>query len=84
MAALGLSNATVGERLKALLETPVQGLISKIPPSVLSAPAIDGDMVLAATHAATADKSSSVPKGKHWCEELMIGDAQMDVGYTCC
>lgn len=80
-AALGLSNATTGEKLRVLLETPGQELLSNIPPSVLSAPAIDGDMVLsAATHAETADKKSNIPKGKSWCKELMVGDAQMDVG----
>lgn len=80
-AALGLSNATTEERLSVLLETPGQEFLSKIPPSILSAPAIDGDMVLsAATHAQTADKSSNIPKGKSWCRELMIGDAQTDVG----
>ncbi|RJE26204.1 Carboxylesterase [Aspergillus sclerotialis] len=79
MEALGLSNATADERLRVLLETPGQELISKIPPSVISAPAIDGDVVLSvATHAETSDKNSNVPKGKAWCKELMIGDAQMD------
>lgn len=80
MAALGLSDASAEERLKVLLEIPGQELISKIPPSVQSAPAIDGDMVLsAATHSQIADKNSTIPKGKNWCKELMIGDAEMDV-----
>lgn len=80
MQALGLSSATAYERLKFLLETPGQELICKIPPSVISAPAIDGDMVSsAATHAETSDKNSNIPKGKSWCKELMIGDAHMDV-----
>lgn len=80
MEALGLSNASVEERIKALLEMPGREVISKVPPSVQSAPAIDGDMALSsATHAQTADKDSTVPKGKSWCRDLMIGDAEMDV-----
>lgn len=80
MAALGLSNANVEERLTALLETPGDELISKIPPSVQSVPAVDGDIVLSVpTQAQAADKDSAVPKGKRWCKDLMIGDAEMDV-----
>lgn len=82
IAALGLSDATAEERLQVLLETPGQVLVSKIPPSVFSTPAIDGDMVLSTTtHDETSDKNSNIPKGKSWCKELMIGDAQMDVSF---
>lgn len=80
MAPLGLSNVSVEERIRTLLEIPGQEIISKIPPSVQSAPAVDGDMVLSvATQAQTADKNSTVPKAKSWCRDLMIGDAEMDV-----
>ena len=80
MSALGLSNATAEERLKVLLETPGDEIISKIPPSVQASPAIDGDMVLSVPRQAeSADKDSAVPRGKKWCKELMIGDAEADV-----
>ena len=83
MEALGLSDANAEERLKALLEMPGDELVSKIPPSVQNVPAIDGDIVLSApTQAQAADKDSAVPKGKRWCKDLMIGDAEMDVGIT--
>ncbi|KAL4898094.1 Alpha/Beta hydrolase protein [Aspergillus ambiguus] len=79
IAALGLTNASPDERVKTLLEMPGQDLIGKLPPSVLAAPAVDGDMVSSVgSFAETADRSSSVPKGKEWCKDLMIGDAQMD------
>ncbi|KAF9889576.1 hypothetical protein FE257_007084 [Aspergillus nanangensis] len=79
ISALGLTNATPEERIKALLDTPGQDLIARLPPSILAVPAIDGDMVLSASsYAETGDPNSNTPRGKHWCEDLMIGDAQMD------
>jgi carboxylesterase type B len=80
IAALGLADASPEERIKALLETPGEDLVAKIPPGVLAVPAIDGDMVSSAvTYAQVADKGSNFPRGKQWCEDLMIGDAEMDV-----
>ncbi|GKZ32646.1 hypothetical protein AbraIFM66950_002171 [Aspergillus brasiliensis] len=80
MSALGLQNATSDERIKALLELPGQDLLAKLPPSVLSAPAVDGDMVpSAATYAQVADRASDIPRGKQWCHDLLIGDAQCDI-----
>ncbi|KAL2222273.1 putative carboxylesterase [Thermoascus aurantiacus ATCC 26904] len=79
MKALGLENATPEERIKALLETPPQDLISKIPPSVPVAPAVDGDLIPSAlTYAQTADKTEKTLKAKAWCKDLLIGDAQID------
>ncbi|GLB02197.1 hypothetical protein AtubIFM57258_003539 [Aspergillus tubingensis] len=80
MSALGLQNATSDERIKALLETPGQDLLAKLPPSVLTSPAVDGDMVPSAvTYAQVADQTSDIPKGKQWCRDLVIGDAQYDI-----
>ncbi|GKZ68625.1 hypothetical protein AnigIFM50267_003364 [Aspergillus niger] len=79
ISALGLENATSDERIKALLETPGQDLLAKLPPSVLTAPAVDGDMVPSTvTYAQVADRTSNIPKGKQWCRDLLIGDAQYD------
>lgn len=80
ISALGLENATSDEKIKALLETPGQDLLAKLPPSVLTAPAVDGDMVPSTvTYAQVADRTSNIPKGKQWCRDLLIGDAQYDV-----
>jgi carboxylesterase type B len=80
ISALGLSDATPAERIKALLERPGSDIVSQLPPSILAAPAVDGDIVPAApSHAHTGSTTSDVPKGKNWCTDLMIGDAQMDV-----
>ncbi|KAH1659251.1 hypothetical protein KXW87_002929 [Aspergillus fumigatus] len=79
IAALGLTNASSEERIRALLETPGDDLVAKIPPTVLAVPAIDGTMVTSpVTYAQVADKNSDFPRGKKLCEDLMIGDAQMD------
>ncbi|KAJ5967319.1 hypothetical protein N7501_003567 [Penicillium viridicatum] len=77
--ALGLTNVTTEARIQALLETPGHEIISKISDTALTAPAIDGDMVLPGMTFADVEKCrSDVPRGKAWCRELMIGDAQTD------
>lgn len=80
IAALGLTNATPEERIRAFLETPGQDIVGRLPPSILTLPAVDGDLVASvASFAEAADSRSVVLKGKKWCEDLMVGDAQMDV-----
>ncbi|PYH96620.1 carboxylesterase [Aspergillus ellipticus CBS 707.79] len=83
---LGLENATPEERVKTLLGMPGQDLLAKLPPTIKTAPAIDGDIVLSTlTHAQVADRTSDFPRGKNWCQRLLVGDAQLDksilVGY---
>ena len=83
VAALGLSDVTTEERLKALLETPAQDLVAKIPPSALTAPAIDEDIVLSDVSFEEVGKQDlNLPRGKAWCQDFMIGDAQLDVSLT--
>lgn len=81
ISALGLSNSSSPEeRIKALLEMPGADVVAQLPPSILSSPAIDGDIVPSApSHSDTASTASDVPRGKNWCEDLMVGDAQIDV-----
>lgn len=83
IAALGLTNATPEERIRVLLETPGQDLIGKLPPSVRFVPALDSDIVPSGvTHVQVGDKGGNVPRGKTWCDSLLVGDTQMDVSYT--
>jgi hypothetical protein len=80
LTALGLGNASTGERFKFFLERPEQDLISALSPSTLAAPAIDRIIVPATpSFAQVMNQNLDVPKGKSWCRELMVGDAQMDV-----
>lgn len=75
---LGLKDAPVEERIKALLEAPAKDLANKLPLCAL--PAVDGDTVQTApTFAQVSERDSNVPKGKAWCEDLLVGDTQMDV-----
>ncbi|KAL2863394.1 putative carboxylesterase [Aspergillus lucknowensis] len=80
IAALGLSNAaSPEERIKALSELPATEIVSRLPPSILAVPAIDGDIVPSAfSRAQTGCATSDEPRGKNWCHELMIGDAEID------
>ncbi|KAL1852578.1 hypothetical protein Plec18170_005709 [Paecilomyces lecythidis] len=83
IAALGLAEKTVEERIKLLLETPAQEVISKLPPSIALVPAIDGDLVPPGlSFSRTADSSSKLLTGNKWCKELLIGDAQIDASIT--
>ncbi|KAL4963609.1 putative carboxylesterase [Aspergillus stella-maris] len=78
--ALGLSDTgSPQQRIEALLEMPAADIVAKLPPSVLAVPAIDGEIMPAApSHAQAGSTASDVPVGKNWCEELMVGDAQID------
>ncbi|KAF3026155.1 hypothetical protein E8E15_007792 [Penicillium rubens] len=77
--ALGLADVPADERIRALMETPAHELASCLPPSIIAAPAIDGDIVVEyPTFQDLANPNSHQPKGKFWCQELLIGDSQMD------
>ncbi|KAL4935061.1 hypothetical protein BDV06DRAFT_139004 [Aspergillus oleicola] len=80
IAALGLSDTSTQEgRIKALLEMPATDLVARLPPSILAVPAIDGDIMPAApSHEKVGNVTSDVPVGKNWCQELLVGDAQID------
>jgi hypothetical protein len=46
-------------------------------PLIIAAPAIDGDIVVEyPTFQDLANPNSHQPKGKFWCQELLIGAAQ--------
>lgn len=80
MAALGLAGASPEERIEALLKSPGEDLVAKVPPSITPTFAVDGDLVPSAiTYSQLADKTNHIPKGKDWCQDLMVGDAQIDV-----
>lgn len=82
MAALGLEDASTEDRVKALLEMPGQELVTKLPPSVRYVPALDSDIVVTGvTHSEVGNLESKVIPRKAWCQELLIGDAEVDV---CC
>ncbi|KAJ5690785.1 hypothetical protein N7462_005177 [Penicillium macrosclerotiorum] len=80
VAALDLTDATAEERVKALLEMPGQKLIAKLPPSVFQAPALDNDIVYpGVTYTKLAEMDSNTLPGKSWCQDLLVGNAEVDV-----
>ncbi|KAJ5760370.1 carboxylesterase [Penicillium odoratum] len=79
IAALGLSDVSSEERLKALLEMPGEDLVARLPPSISFAPALDGDLILpGATYTEIGKPSSNLLPGKEWCQDLLIGDNEID------
>ncbi|KAJ5159476.1 uncharacterized protein N7482_006480 [Penicillium canariense] len=79
MAQLGLADASAEDRIKALLDMPGQELVAKLPPSILFVPALDGDIIYpGVTYAELGRLQSKVFSGKHWCKDLLIGDAEID------
>ena len=80
IAALGLSDLTPEERIKTLLEIPGEELVAKLPPSVMHAVAVDGDLVLpGANFHELAKPESDFLAGKEWCQDLLIGGLEFDV-----
>jgi len=87
----GLQTLPAAERIKALLELPVEKLLS-VPPTIPLMPVIDDHIQCAATFAQMSSKDDDpnlhLP-GRKWCKELLIGDCQFDVSpstpqrYTC-
>lgn len=78
--ALGLDSKTPAERVNAILRMPPSELIAKLPPSILTAPALDNDIVIpGVTFSAVADPRSKILPGQTWCTDLLIGDADIDV-----
>ena len=80
MNALGLDSKNPAERVNAILRMPPSELIAKLPPSILTAPALDNDIVIpGVTFSAVADPGSKILPGQTWCTDLLIGDADIDV-----
>lgn len=79
----GLKELSATEQVKALLELPVEKLLS-VPPGVPLMPVIDESLQSALTFKQMSsrehDPSLDLP-GRKWCKELLIGDCQFDVGH---
>lgn len=82
IAALGLADIPADEKIRYLKEMLARDLASSLPPSVIIVPAIDGDIIEdRPTFDDLANPKNDYTVGKVWCEQLLIGDAQMDVSY---
>lgn len=76
---LGLTASSPEERVKALKDAPVEKLLEATSNFPLL-PIMDGDLVtVPATFSQWSSQEKSLP-GTEWCENIMIGDCEMDVG----
>lgn len=80
---LGLENLSSENRVKKLLEMPIEDLNKIIPRSTPLMPVMDSSIILgAATFSQVLNKLDEpiLPMpGRHWCKNLMVGDCQFDV-----
>jgi hypothetical protein len=81
--ALNLENLSGPERVKAIVEMPIETLLAKTPPTIPLMPVIDGDIIPGPTtfsqiSSKVDDPTFPIP-GKQWCESLLVGDCQFDV-----
>jgi hypothetical protein len=80
--ALGLDNFTPAERIDALQTLPAEKVLDALPPNLPFIPSTRGDLNLPLDDYESIYKGESgnnVHPGKSWCEQIMIGDCQMDV-----
>lgn len=80
MAALGLSDLSPEERIKALVQMPGPEIVEKLPPPVLmTAPAIDDCYVKSAvTYSQTMDSNANMSEARKVCKDLLIGNIHLD------
>ena len=81
LTALGLAKLPVSDRINALLTMSSEELVGKIGMSIPLHPVVDGDIISQAINfdaVARKDNSMRAP-GMHWCQDLFIGNCQMDV-----
>lgn len=88
LSALGGSDLPDEEQVKLLLETPAENLWSKIGPSIPLFPVLDHDFInedptFNLLREGSAASIAAVVPGRKWCEEILIGDCQLDVSSHC-
>jgi hypothetical protein len=79
--ALGLEPLPTEERIKGLLNVPPQELLAKVSPALPLGLLEDSDIVPGplSFEALSSGQFSPLFPGSTWCEDLLIGDCQLDV-----
>lgn len=81
--ALGLSRLKGEAKIRVLVKTPLEKVLKHTPTALPVLPVVDGDLIPAAPtfpQVWSKEQDPILPMpGKVWCEELMIGDCQLDV-----
>ncbi|BCS27728.1 uncharacterized protein APUU_60776S [Aspergillus puulaauensis] len=79
--ALGLGNLSPANRVDALRTTPAEKLMAALPPGLPFLPSTGGDLNLPVDNYESIYAGQTGNKahlGKAWCEQIMVGDCQMD------
>ncbi|QGA13143.1 hypothetical protein EYB26_000790 [Talaromyces marneffei] len=79
--ALGLEGLTPAKRIDALKNLPAEKTLKALPPNLPFLPSMGGDLDLPVDDYESIYKGESrngVHPAKSWCEQIMIGDCQMD------
>ena len=80
--ALGLEKLAGSDRVKKLLEVPVDDFLAKVPPSIPLLPVADdllpGTLTFKQVGNKHEDPVYTIP-GQKWCKDLLIGDCKFDV-----
>lgn len=79
---LGLKEKTAEERLNALLTIPLTEIMKLIPPHVAYMPMKGEFLPITPSFQAFGDVGDVSIPGKKWCQALMMGDCQFDVGLS--
>ena len=81
--AFGLADMSPEDRVKALLNVPVDDLWQKAPESARMTPTVDQDIVPGTpdflTVSSQDDKPTFTMPGRKWCKALMLGESKLDV-----
>lgn len=79
-AALGIEGLSAEERIKALLNLPMEEIMAKIPPSVQPNAIVDGEIIATGpSYASVMDPNDNSVPAKQWLKSLAIGDSAFDV-----
>lgn len=81
--ALDIENLSGPERVKFLLESPIEKLLESVSPSIPLMPVVDGELIpgvgtLLQISNKVDDPALPMP-GRQWCKSLLTGDCQFDV-----
>ncbi|KAK7522605.1 Alpha/Beta hydrolase protein [Phyllosticta citriasiana] len=78
MAAFGLADLSPAERLDRLRKLPPVELLTKVPPSVMPGPVVDGETVREAHDFDHLKEQVERMPGAQWCRELLLGCCSLD------
>ncbi|KAK7543475.1 Alpha/Beta hydrolase protein, partial [Phyllosticta paracitricarpa] len=84
MAAFGLADLSPAERLDRLRKLPPVELLTKVPPSVMLGPVVDGETVREAHDFDHLKEQVERMPGAQWCRELLLGCCSLDCSIFAC